>query len=58
MGRGNADLHRVRAAIAELVRNKCHSDPRTWSDIEATRYRNLCELEDILLGVNRLDAAS
>lgn len=45
------DLWHVRAAITELIRSKYQSNPRTWSDVEVIRYRNLCELEQALLAI-------
>ena len=58
MSRGDTDLMRVRDAIAELVRGKYKSGPRVWSDVEALRYRNLCELEQALLANDRLESAA
>lgn len=58
MWTGDTDLRRVRDAIAELIRQKSMSNPRAWSDDEAIRYRNLCELEEALLAVERLDATA
>jgi hypothetical protein len=58
MGTGDSNLRRVRAAITELIRNKSQSSPRVWSDVEAIRYRNLCELEQVLLTIETLEVAA
>ena len=58
MATRDSDVRRVRHAITELIRNKCESSPRTWSEIEVIRYRNLCELEEALLAVQRLESAA
>lgn len=58
MATGESDLFRVRNAISELIRQKSLSNPRAWSDDEAIRYRNLCELEEALLAIERLDATA
>lgn len=55
---GDTDLRRVRNAISELIREKRLTNPRAWSDDEAIRYRNLCELEEALMAIERLDAAA
>jgi hypothetical protein len=54
----DSDLSRVRRAITELIRNKYESGPRGWSEVEVIRYRNLCELEEALSAVERLEAAA
>jgi len=54
----DTDLRRVRDAITTLIRDKERSGPRSWTDAEAVRYRNLCELEQALMAVDRLDAAA
>ena len=58
MATGNSDVQRVREAINELIRQKSLSSPRAWSDDEAIRYRNLCELEEALVALERLDSAA
>lgn len=58
MATGTRDLRRVRDEITKLLRLKYQSDPRTWSAVEVSRYRNLCELEQALLAVGDLEAAA
>ena len=58
MTRGDADLTRVRSAITKLMQDKYLSGPRAWTDVEAIRYRNLCELEQALLMVEGLESAA
>ena len=58
MATGTTDLRRVRDEITRLLRLKYQSDPRTWSAVEVTRYRNLCELEQALIAVDHLAAAA
>lgn len=58
MVRGDTDLRRVRDEIAKLLRLKYQSGPRTWSQTEVVRYRNLCELEQALVAFGGLDAAA
>jgi hypothetical protein len=58
MATGTTDLRRVRDEITKLLRLKYQSSPRTWSTVEVSRYRNLCELEQALLAVEHLEAAA
>ena len=52
------DLQLVRDEIAKLLRAKSRSNPRVWAHAEAARYRNLCELEEAILAVQRLASAA
>jgi hypothetical protein len=58
MAFGTTDLRRVRDEITKLLRLKYQDEPRTWSDVEVSRYRNLCELEQALLAVEHLEATA
>lgn len=58
MAAGTTDLRRVRDEITKLLSLKYQSGPRTWSTVEVSRYRNLCELEQALVAVEHLDAAA
>ncbi|HLX87728.1 MAG TPA: hypothetical protein VKR22_04610 [Acidimicrobiales bacterium] len=58
MAGGDTDLTRVRHAITKLIQDKYLTGPRAWTDIEAIRYRNLCELEQALQVVDGLESAA
>jgi hypothetical protein len=58
MGATDTDLRRVREEIVKLLQVKYQSGGRAWFPVEVARYRNLCELEQALLAVDRLGLAA
>lgn len=54
----DTDLQRIREEITKLICAKSRSEPRTWNSTDFLRYRNLCELEQTLLALDRLDLAA
>jgi len=54
----DADLRRVQDEITKLLARKYFSEPRSWSRDDSVRYRNLCELEQAIRALYRLEPAA